>query len=149
MPSPARIRSTIATITAPPEELREAAVVHKALSDPTRLRMLQRLAEGAGTVSELIDHVDLSQPLVSWHLRRLRVAGLVETRRSGREVICTLSRECAGALPCEREHAMLGLASLMTTTITAPLHAAIGDPAPRLAAQARRAPGPDDGAMPA
>ena len=110
MPSPARIRSTIATIAAPPEELREAAVVHKALSDPTRLRMLQRLTEGEGTVSELIDLVDLSQPLVSWHLRRLRMAGLVETRRSGREVICTLSRESLSRF-LEREHAMLGMAS--------------------------------------
>lgn len=110
MPSPARIRSTIATIAAPPEDLREAANVHKALSDPTRLRMLQRLAEGEGTVSELIDLVDLSQPLVSWHLRRLRMAGLVETRRSGREVICTLSRESLRR-HLEREHAMLGMAS--------------------------------------
>lgn len=110
MPTPARIRSTIATITAPPEELREAAVVHKALSDPTRLRMLQRLAEGESTVSELIELVDLSQPLVSWHLRRLRMAGLVETRRSGREVICTLSRESLRR-HLEREHAMLGAAS--------------------------------------
>ncbi len=110
MPSPVRIRSTIATITAPPEELRAAALVHKALSDPTRLRMLQRLAEGEGTVSELIGLVDLSQPLVSWHLRRLRMAGLVETRRSGREVICTLSREALSQF-LEREHAMLGVAS--------------------------------------
>jgi DNA-binding transcriptional ArsR family regulator len=38
-------------------------------------------------------HVDLSQPLVSWHLRRLRAAGLVHTRRNGRETICSLGRE--------------------------------------------------------
>ena len=110
MPSPAHIRSTIATIASPPEELREVATVHKALADPTRLRILQRLAERPGTVTELIDHVDLSQPLVSWHLRRLRAAGLVETRRSGREVICTLSREALHRFH-ERERALLGLAS--------------------------------------
>ena len=52
MPSPARIRSTIATLTAPPQDLKEVAVVHKALSDPTRLRMLQRLAGAPGTVSD-------------------------------------------------------------------------------------------------
>ncbi len=111
MPSPARIRSTIATITSPPEALRQAAVVHKALADPTRLRILERLAAGEGTVTDLMRHVDLSQPLVSWHLRRLRTAGLVETRRSGREVICTLSREALRRFH-EQEHAMLGIGGL-------------------------------------
>ncbi len=109
MPSPAHIRSTFATIASPPEDLRGIAVVHKALADPTRLRILQRLAERPGTVTELIDHVDLSQPLVSWHLRRLKAAGLVETRRSGREVICTLSREALDRFH-ERERVLLGLA---------------------------------------
>ena len=108
MPSPARIRSTIATITDPPRDLREVAVVHKALADPTRLRILQRLADGEGTVSDLMRHVDLSQPLVSWHLRRLRAAGLVETRRSGRETICSLGRETLLRFH-ERERSLLGL----------------------------------------
>jgi len=109
VPSPARIRSTIATIAAPPEDLLRAAIVHKALADTTRLRIIARLAEDPATVSELIDLVDLSQPLVSWHLRRLKVAGLVETRRSGREVICTLSRDAIERFH-EQEHAMLGMA---------------------------------------
>ena len=109
MPSPARIRSTIATIAAPPEDLLRAAIVHKALADTTRLRIIARLAEDTATVSELIHLVDLSQPLVSWHLRRLKVAGLVETRRSGREVICTLSRDAIERFH-EKEHAMLGMA---------------------------------------
>ena len=93
MPTPARIRSTIAAVTDPPSDLKDVAVVHKALADPTRLRILQRLAAGDGSVSDLMHHVDLSQPLVSWHLRRLRAAGLVETRRQGRETICSLGRE--------------------------------------------------------
>ena len=109
MPSPAHIRSTLAAITAPPEELRAVAAYHKALSDPTRLRLLQRLAGGQATVTELTDYVDLSQPLVSWHLRRLKAAGVVDTRRAGREVICTLSREMLDYFrAAERE--MLGLA---------------------------------------
>ena len=110
MPSPARIRSTIATLTAPPADLHHVAVVHKALADPTRLRLVQRLAQGEGTVTDLMRHVDLSQPLVSWHLRRLRVAGLVETRRSGREVICTLSRDALERFH-RKEHEMLGMES--------------------------------------
>ena len=110
MPTPAHIRSTIAAIAAPPEELRAVAAYHKALSDPTRLRMLQRLADAPATVTELTEHVDLSQPLVSWHLRRLKVAGVVETRRAGREVVCTLSREMLDYFRT-RERELLGLAS--------------------------------------
>lgn len=91
--SPARIRNTIAAVAAPPDELRELRAFHKALADVTRLRMVQRLSRGPATVGQLIDHVDLSQPLVSWHLRTLRAVGLVETRRSGREVICSLRAE--------------------------------------------------------
>jgi ArsR family transcriptional regulator len=106
LPSPARIRSTIATITDPPQDLKAMAVIHKALADPTRLRILQRLVEGDGTVSDLMRHVDLSQPLVSWHVRRLRAAGLVETRRSGRETICSLGRETLARFH-EQERALL------------------------------------------
>ena len=110
MPSPARIRSTLAALAAPPEELRSVAAYHKALSDPTRLRLMQRLAESPATGTELTEHVDLSQPLVSWHLHRLKAAGVVETRRAGREVICTLSRDVLTHFRA-REREMLGLAS--------------------------------------
>jgi DNA-binding transcriptional ArsR family regulator len=110
VPTPAHIRSTIVAIAAPPEELRAVATYHKALADPTRLRLLQRLAEAPATVTELTDHVDLSQPLVSWHLRRLKAAGVVDTRRAGREVICTLSRDALNYFRA-REGELLGLAS--------------------------------------
>ena len=93
MPTPARIRSTIATITDPPEDLREMRSFYKALGDVTRLRMVRRLAQGPATVTDLVEMVDLSQPLVSWHLRTLRAAGLVDTRRAGREVICSLRHD--------------------------------------------------------
>ena len=65
-------------------------------------------SHGEGTVSEPMKHADLSWPLVSWHLRRLRVAGLVETRRTGREVIGSLGREALGRFR-ERERQLLGL----------------------------------------
>ncbi|MEO7118740.1 MAG: metalloregulator ArsR/SmtB family transcription factor [Candidatus Limnocylindrales bacterium] len=108
VPSPARIRSTIATITAPPGELRLVADYHKALADPTRLRILGRLAAAPGTVTELIAHVDLSQPLVSWHLRRLKAVGLIDMQRSGREVICSLRRDALDAYRGQ-ENEVLGL----------------------------------------
>ena len=47
------------------------AMFHKALSDVNRLRIVRRLAHGKASVGELIDHVGLSQPLVSWHLGKL------------------------------------------------------------------------------
>ena len=93
MPSPARIRSTISTLVDQPDELRHLRVFHKALADVNRLRIVRRLAAGEASVTELIEHVGLSQPLVSWHLGRLRAAGIVETRRSGRGTVCRLRPE--------------------------------------------------------
>src|SRR5471030_3161045 len=84
-PSPARIRSTIASVVDQPDDLRQIRLFHKALADVNRLRIVQRLADGSATVTELIDHVGLSQPLVSWHLGRLRASGIVTTQRIGRE----------------------------------------------------------------
>lgn len=67
----------------------------KALADVARLTIIYHLAhhEQEITVNTLTDLLNISQPLVSWHLRRLRRAGLVETRRVGRQVYCTLNRE--------------------------------------------------------
>lgn len=107
-PSPARIRSTIATVLDRPDELRELRAFHKALADVNRLRIVQRLAVADSTVGELIEHVGLSQPLVSWHLGRLRAARIVETRRNGRETLCRLRPEAFDELAA-RERAVLGL----------------------------------------
>ncbi|MGZ8564261.1 MAG: ArsR/SmtB family transcription factor [Candidatus Limnocylindria bacterium] len=83
-------------ITTPPEtageqDLRRLRVLYRALGDETRLRAIGLLAEiGPMPVGELSTRVGLSQPLISWHLRILRLAGLIDTRRQGREVICRL-----------------------------------------------------------
>lgn len=108
MPSPARIRATIASVVDQPEDLRELRVFHKALADVNRLRIVQRLARAEATVTELMDHVGLSQPLVSWHLGRLRAAGLVITRRQGRETLCRLRPEAFTEV-ADRQRALLGL----------------------------------------
>lgn len=108
MPSPAHIRSTVAAIVDQPDDLRELRVFHKALADVNRLRIVRRLADGPASVRELIDHVGLSQPLVSHHLRRLREAGLVVSRRAGRETICSLRPEAFGDAAA-RERAILGM----------------------------------------
>jgi DNA-binding transcriptional ArsR family regulator len=76
-----------------------------------RLRIVRRLADGPATVTELIEHVGLSQPLVSWHLGRLREVGLVSARRQGRETIHTIVPE-AFAMFATREARVLGLETL-------------------------------------
>ena len=74
--------------------VRDLRTYYRALGDDTRLRVLQLLAtEGEHTVTELAERLHLSQPLLSWHLRRLRRAGVVKTVRVGREVRCTFDRE--------------------------------------------------------
>ena len=117
-PSPARIRSTIASVVDQPEDLRELRLVHKTLADVNRLRILRRLAAAPATVTELIAHVGLSQPLVSWHLGRLRAAGLVAARRSGRETVHTILPEAFDRF-AHREREILGLADDLGATPTA------------------------------
>lgn len=64
----------------------------KELSDPLRLRVIDRLGHGGpATVSRLAAELDVSLPQLSNHLRRLRDAGLVSVRRSGRQAIYELA----------------------------------------------------------
>jgi len=65
-----------------------------AFANPTRLRILQRLGEvGEESVNDLALHLRMSQPRISWHLRMLRVGGVIRTRRDGRQVYCSLDVE--------------------------------------------------------
>jgi len=71
---------------------RDLKIMMKALADVARLTIVYHLArQNDVTVTTLTDQLRISQPLVSWHLRRLRRAGLVQTRRVGRQVYCTLN----------------------------------------------------------
>ncbi|HET8912374.1 MAG TPA: metalloregulator ArsR/SmtB family transcription factor [Ktedonobacteraceae bacterium] len=72
---------------------RELKLMTKALGDVARLTMVYHLArQDEITVTTLTSLLEISQPLVSWHLRKLRRAGLVTTRRSGRQVYCSLDK---------------------------------------------------------
>ena len=117
-PSPARFRSTIAAVVDQPDDLRELRRLHKVLADVNRLRIVRRLADGPATVTELIDHVGLSQPLVSWHLWKLREVGLVSARRNGREIVHTIVPE-AFAEFARREARVLGLDAAAATVAAA------------------------------
>ncbi|MGD0402386.1 MAG: metalloregulator ArsR/SmtB family transcription factor [Candidatus Acidiferrales bacterium] len=63
-----------------------AETVFKALSDPTRRAIFERLArDGEQTVHALTDDSGVSQPAISKHLGVLKHAKLVRDRREGRE----------------------------------------------------------------
>jgi DNA-binding transcriptional ArsR family regulator len=58
--------------------------IFRALGDPTRCAIFERLAQGEMSVGALKAGLDVSQPAVSQHLAALRDAGLVTERREGR-----------------------------------------------------------------
>jgi DNA-binding transcriptional ArsR family regulator len=60
--------------------------VFRALADPTRRAILERLTRGEAAVKDLTARFDISQPAISQHLATLRAAGLVSERRVGRLV---------------------------------------------------------------
>ncbi|WP_406729889.1 ArsR/SmtB family transcription factor [Streptomyces sp. GD-15H] len=76
----------------PPDRARlaEATEVFAMLSDVTRLHLLWLLAHGESDVGSLAERCDASRTAVSQHLAKLRLAGLVETRREGRHVYYSL-----------------------------------------------------------
>jgi ArsR family transcriptional regulator, arsenate/arsenite/antimonite-responsive transcriptional repressor len=70
-----------------------AARLFHALSDETRLSILERLRRGERCVCELTDALDAAQSRLSFHLRVLKEAGLVTDRREGRWMYYTLNAE--------------------------------------------------------
>jgi ArsR family transcriptional regulator, arsenate/arsenite/antimonite-responsive transcriptional repressor len=80
-----------------------------ALANPTRLRILERLGKvGEEGVNDLAVHLRMSQPRISWHLRMLRLGGVIRTRREGRQVYCSLDVENIN-LERERLEQLLGM----------------------------------------
>jgi DNA-binding transcriptional ArsR family regulator len=72
------------------ERLAVAVEVLGLLADRTRLALLRRLGEGEADVSSLTEECGASRTSVSQHLARLRLAGLVTTRKEGRRVVYAL-----------------------------------------------------------
>jgi DNA-binding transcriptional ArsR family regulator len=61
--------------------------VFRALSDPTRRRVLEILRQGPRTAGELADEFDVSKPTMSAHFAVLREAGLVASEKNGKSVV--------------------------------------------------------------
>jgi DNA-binding transcriptional ArsR family regulator len=61
--------------------------VFRALSDPTRRAILERLATGERSVTELVALFEISQPAITKHLNVLQKSGLISRRQDGRRRI--------------------------------------------------------------
>jgi ArsR family transcriptional regulator len=72
----------VKTIYAP--DLNRASILFHALSDATRLAALEMLRGGGRCVCELQDQLDCAQSRLSFHLKVLKDAGLVNDRKEGR-----------------------------------------------------------------
>lgn len=66
---------------------------HKALADPTRMRMLFLLSQGELNGQTLAGKLNLSQPTVTHHASKLRAAGLIKERRERNTVYFRLNAE--------------------------------------------------------
>lgn len=87
----------------------KCSVFLKALADPQRLKLVQCLQEGPRSVTELAEQLDDELRNVSHHLGVLRSAGLVESRREGRQMIYTLLPSVLRSSRSSKEHDVLDL----------------------------------------
>lgn len=69
-----------------------------ALSDETRLDIVERLLDGERCVCELTDALEAQQSRLSFHLKTLKDAGVVTDRREGRWIYYTLNAETLGEI---------------------------------------------------
>ena len=74
----------------PRQVLDTAGDILRALAAPVRIAIVLHLLEAQRCVHELVDALNVPQPLVSQHLRILKEAGVVAGERSGREVLYRL-----------------------------------------------------------
>jgi DNA-binding transcriptional ArsR family regulator len=63
----------------------------KALSDPTRRKILDLLKERDLTAGEIADHFNISKPSISQHLKLLKHAGLIHDEKQGQFIIYSLN----------------------------------------------------------
>ncbi|MFF5989502.1 ArsR/SmtB family transcription factor [Prauserella flavalba] len=74
----------------PAATLADAGELLRALAAPVRIAIVLQLRAADRCVHELVDALDVAQPLISQHLRVLKAAGVVHGERRGREVVYRL-----------------------------------------------------------
>lgn len=87
--------------------------VFKALSDPTRRRVLQLLRQGPMSAGDLSDRFEVSKPTMSAHFAVLKEADLVHAEKSGKSVIYHLKLSVL-------EEALLGFVQSFGADVDAP-----------------------------
>jgi len=105
------------------EVLAEAAASFGLLASAARLHLMWALAQGESDVTHLADRVGGALPAVSQHLAKLRLAGLVRSRREGRRQIyfvdnpdvVTVVRVMVGQLAARAEGAYAPVRTLRGT----------------------------------
>lgn len=80
-------------LKASPEMIQEVSEIYKALSDPTRLKILVALSQSELNVGALVEKVGLEQSAVSHQLKILRLNHLVKFRKEGKTVFYSLDDE--------------------------------------------------------
>lgn len=75
------------------KDLERAASWFHALSDETRLQIIDRLSDGEQCVCDLTDMLETGQSRLSFHLKTLKDAGILTDRREGRWVYYSLNPE--------------------------------------------------------
>ncbi|WP_223067512.1 ArsR/SmtB family transcription factor [Paenibacillus caui] len=86
------------------ERLHDAAEKLKLLGDKTRLTMLSLMKEREWCVCEFVDILDISQPGVSQHLRKLKAQGIVKENKQGQWVYYSLNVEDKPYIKAVLEH---------------------------------------------
>jgi DNA-binding transcriptional ArsR family regulator len=100
-PSAARISDEMAVLHPLPEDLVELiAERFRALSEPTRIKLIDQLREGEATVLELTERIGTTQQNVSKHLGVLQRSGVVARRKQGNFAYYRIADEGVFAL-CE------------------------------------------------
>jgi len=84
--------------TAIHKDVEKAARLFHALSDETRLTLLDRLQGGEQCVCELMDAMKAAQSRLSFHLKVLKDAGLIVDRREGRWMYYSINRDAIEGL---------------------------------------------------
>jgi ArsR family transcriptional regulator, lead/cadmium/zinc/bismuth-responsive transcriptional repressor len=74
--------SSVAELTR--DEVHDLSEIFAALADPTRVRIIYSILGEERSVGEIASRLDLSEPTVSQHLRRLKALRVVERRQAGR-----------------------------------------------------------------
>jgi ArsR family transcriptional regulator len=75
------------------EQVRDVADVCRMLADQTRASIVAILAKGSKSVGMLCRELKLPQPTTSHHLALLRMSGLAERERKGKQIFYSLNRK--------------------------------------------------------